>query len=62
MAAETQTAIPATESVKSDIVEEDPSGPPQRYFASQEAICSTCGRHVDLCKHGKRSYSEDDWV
>ena len=50
-----------SESVKS-VEGEDPSSPPQRYYAAEEAICSTCGRHVDLCKHGQRKYNESDWV
>ena len=41
---------------------EDPAGPPQQYYASQEAICSRCGRHVDLCKHGADGIKENDWV
>lgn len=38
---------------------EDATSPPRQYYASEEAICSECGRHVDLChQHGKR---EDIW-
>lgn len=38
---------------------EDASSPPRQYYAAQEAICSTCGGHVDLChNHDSR---EDIW-
>lgn len=55
----TATRTMTTEPNKAETVEGDPSGPPKQYYAAQEAICSECGRHVDLChKHGKR---EDIW-
>lgn len=62
MTARTAPESDSPESVEGECVAAEASAPPKRYYAAEEAICSTCGRHVDLCKHGTKTYCEDDWI
>lgn len=58
---DTQIAAEIPTATTSD-VEGEPSAPPKRYYAASEAICSECGRHVDLCHPHGKVVTEDDWV